>query len=134
MGRPPLKITDQMISQVQTLAGYGLTNSQIATIIDIAETTLKSKPEFTAAIKKGRELAAGNLHRTAYEMAVKDKNPAMVMFMLKCKHGWREKQEIDITHGFRPVVIRKRDGSTVELSLTKDRKEIDDGKGEEEAD
>ncbi len=96
MARPFLKFTNQQIEQVKTLAGYGLTNDQVATVMGIAKNTLYNNDELLAAIKTGQAIAATQLHKTAYEIAVKDRNPAMCMFILKCRHGWREKdQELD---------------------------------------
>lgn len=116
-GRPEIKITPKELEQAKTLAGYGLTNEQIATIIGIGKSTINTKPELLEAIKLGKDLAAGNLHKTAYELAVKDKNPAMIMFLLKCKHGFREKNELDVTHRMEPIIItRPSDGSVIELS------------------
>lgn len=116
-GRPEIKISPKEIEQAKALAGYGLTNQQIATIIGISLASINNKPQLLDAIKLGKDLAAGNLHRTAYDLAVKDKNPAMIMFLLKCKHGFRERQDIDVTHRMEPIIItRPSDGSVIELS------------------
>lgn len=134
-GPKPVPISDEMIQAAEEMAAKGDTNCQIATQLGIARLITFEKNELANAIKRGRAKQLKEVERTAFQIALEDRNPAMIMFILKCRAGWREKQEIDITHGFRPIVIRKRDGSTVELSLTKDQKEIEDGKeGEKEAD
>lgn len=90
MARLAIKITPDQLKQASTLAGYGLTNEQIATILGISLRTINNKPELLQAIKDGKATAAATIMQTAFQIARKG-NAAMCMFILKCKHGWREK-------------------------------------------
>lgn len=133
-GRPTVILDPDKIQQAMDMAGYGLTNQQIATILNISVQSINNKPELLEAIKLGKELAANEIHKTAYTLAVKDKNPAMIMFLLKCKHGFREKQEVDINMGFKPVVITKLDGTKIELGMARAAAQIEAKPESEEGD
>lgn len=126
-GRPRKVFTPDQLELASKLAGYGLTNDQIANILRIPRSTINNHEELLDAIKLGKDDAAHELHKTAYELAVKDKNPAMLMFWLKCRAGWREKSEIDVNHQLKPIIIRRRDGGAVELRSTEAKERLEDG-------
>lgn len=117
VGRPPIVFDSKELERVKDLACYGLSNEQICRIMGCGLSKATDPGEFSSAIKVGRDLGAEGLFHSAYHLAVVEKNPAMIMFLLKCKHGFREKNELDVTHRMEPIIItRPSDGSVIELS------------------
>jgi hypothetical protein len=73
MGRPAFEITDDVLRQVEILAGYGLTIPQIAAVLGIAEQTLGAKRLKTAvkgALEAGRAKAEARVGKSLFERAV----------------------------------------------------------------
>lgn len=83
-----IKITNKEREQVKALAGYGLTDLDIANVLGFSEATLQRR--CGEELKKGRSLAKSAVTQTAYKMAVSGKVPAMTMFWLKTRCGWKE--------------------------------------------
>lgn len=90
-GRPAHQPTDKSRQQVIKLASYGLTNDQISKVFGICEATLKV--HYQAELSLGRPLGISKVADTAYQLATSGKVPAMTMFWLKCRAGWREVQD-----------------------------------------
>lgn len=88
MARPKRNITPEQIKQIETLAGYGLTDEHISDVVGIPESSIKAKCKEVLATGRSKALAA--VTQSAYRMAVDGKNPAMTMFYLKCRARWRE--------------------------------------------
>lgn len=80
------------------LAGIGCNLNQIAHIMGVDPATLDRlvarDPTIAAAISKGREEAAGNVMKTAFQMAVSGKVPAMTIFWLKTRQRWAEARDV----------------------------------------
>ncbi len=118
-GAPRLpEFTAEEIVKIETMAGYGLTNTQIAEIHGISLATLKnrfeSQPELLASIKKGRAKALLNVAQSAYQQAMSGKVPAMTMFYLKCRGKWREKDRVEVTgKGGEPIQTNNKISVTV---------------------
>jgi hypothetical protein len=79
MARPKTTVKERLqektfdYDKIIKLAEHGLTDAEIANILDINETTLnrwKSDPEFLQALKKGKEVADSKVERALYEKAV----------------------------------------------------------------
>lgn len=83
-----IDITDKLLKQVETLAGFGLTDDNIALVIGISEGTLKRR--FREELDRGRALAKATVAQTAFKMATSGKQPAMTMFWLKTQCRWKE--------------------------------------------
>lgn len=93
MGRKKFEITRSDMAQVEKLAGYGLTIEMIVNVLGVSKRTFErrckeSKPLFDALLK-GRSIAAMNVAKTAYELAVSGKCPTMTIFYLKSRLGWQ---------------------------------------------
>lgn len=88
MPRPPKKPTQQDLQEIESMAGIGLTQKQIASIKNISVDTLRkySNPNY----KRGKDKGIARVMQTAYELAVSGKCPAMTMFFLKTQAGWTE--------------------------------------------
>lgn len=100
MGRAKTIPKDQYV-RVAKLAGYGMTNVQIASIYEMSHTTfeklLKEDEELASAMKAGKEQLNEMVINSAFEQAVSGKVPAMTMFWLKCRAGWKENNQLNIT-------------------------------------
>ena len=93
-GRPPFVPTPEMRNVVGLASGWGLPQDQIALLITnpstgkpINEDTLKI--HFEEELKQGISWANLILSKTAYYVAVHDKNPSMLIFLLKCRLRFR---------------------------------------------
>lgn len=73
MARPRIEITDKMISQIETLSGYGLTLAQIGAVIGISERLLCQRRDnettISAALERGRAKAQGVIGKSLFERA-----------------------------------------------------------------
>lgn len=92
------KITKQVLNRIEHQAGLGLTQEQIAAIIDIAPTTFSTKkqdhPEIQEAITRGRAKSVGALSRSLLESGHQGSVQAQI-FALKnlSPESWSERQQ-----------------------------------------
>ena len=93
------KPTEKELKEVEALAGYGLPNDTIADFFGIHrntfETMFKSNTALRYAVTNGIAKAKANVTKTAYEMAMSKKHPAMTIFYLKTRLRWSEKTIIE---------------------------------------
>ena len=96
MGRKKLQID---YSQVERLAGIGLSNSEIADAMGFAEATLyrkkKDNESFESALKKGRAKAGADVANVVYEMAMA-KNLSAAIWYEKTRRGLTDKQAVEL--------------------------------------
>ena len=86
------------LAKVEELAGLGLTREQIALSLGVSYSTLnrraKESEEIETAMRRGRALAnikvAGELMK-----AIEAGNVTAIIFYLKTRAGWTEKQKIE---------------------------------------
>lgn len=101
MGRPAKTIPKDQYVRVAKLAGYGMTNQQIASIFEMSHTTfeklLKEDEELREMMRAGKEQINELVVDSAYQQAVSGKVPAMTMFWLKCRAGWKENNQLHLT-------------------------------------
>ena len=92
VGRPKKYNLDT--KQVEQLAGYGCTDTEIASFFDISRTTLERNYEHY--LTKGRE--SGKIRLRQYQWAsAKKGNVAMLIWLGKQMLGQADKQEITTT-------------------------------------
>jgi hypothetical protein len=80
--RPPLE------RQIEVAAECGMSDEKIGLMLGIPETTLHRK--FGPLLKKARSKGLFSLFASAHELAVVQKNPALLIFLLKTRGGLRE--------------------------------------------
>lgn len=85
--------TAEQAKRIHTLSGIGMNIDQIARIENLSESTLKRL--YQKELTEGREAAISNVSKTAYQMAMSGKVPAMTMFWLKTRARWREVHAIE---------------------------------------
>lgn len=88
-GRPKLKIDAK---QVETLASYGCTNTEIAAFIGCGRTTITKR--FSRYIAKGKEQGKIRLRQKQFDVAMKG-NVSMLIWLGKQMLGQLDKQDIE---------------------------------------
>jgi len=87
-GRPTKEPNGEQRQQIETLAGYGLTEEEIASVMKLHQHTIKKwcKEE----IIRGRNAAKGLVTQQLFANIKKGKE-ASIFFWLKCRARWSEK-------------------------------------------
>jgi hypothetical protein len=88
MPRPPKKLSDKDLAEIEMLAGLGLTQQEIAEIKDICVDTLRKRAR--KHWRRGKAKAIAKVAKTAFDMATSGKNHHMTKFYLQTQAGWRE--------------------------------------------
>lgn len=91
LGRPPFEPTDDQRRSVYTMAACGITQMQIAAVLEISDETLRKyfrRELDTAAIEANTKVA-----HTLFAKAISGDVGAAVWWT-KARMGWKEKQEI----------------------------------------
>ena len=91
MPRPRFEPTAEQRKTVEAMAAYGLREDQIASTIGpkgIDPKTLRK--HFRRELLLGATKANSKVAETTYQMAISGKCPAMTIFWMKCRNGWRE--------------------------------------------
>lgn len=95
------------ISQIEALAGRGLTHAEICDVVGICETTLyqrkRESADFEEAIKKGRSKSHAVVANSLFELA-KSGNLGAIIWYEKTRRGMTDKQEHTHTVNARPTV------------------------------
>ena len=99
MYRETPTFTAREINQIESMAGLGMNVEQMAHVIGVSKATFDrrqaAQPAVHDAISKGRALASMCVRKTAYQMATSGKCPAMTIFWLKTREGWKEPRDED---------------------------------------
>jgi len=99
-GRPRIQITDEMIRQIEALAGYGLSQEEIASVIGVTPSTFSRRKTDTArvlqAIKDGKARASALVGKSLFD-AAKAGNMTALIWWEKTRMGRYEKQGLEVT-------------------------------------
>ena len=79
----------------RALSGYGVPQEGIAIHVGIDAKTLRK--HFRDELDRGSVEATAKVAQTLFHLATVEKNVACVIFWMKARAGWREKQEIKMT-------------------------------------
>lgn len=98
-GRPRHEWDAEKARQIRAMVGLGLTHQKIAVVIGIDPHVMERV--YRRELDEGAAQMEARLTQTAYQMAIEDKNPALIMFLLKTKYGYREtnRAEVVVTPG-----------------------------------
>jgi predicted transcriptional regulator len=92
-GRPFISFDERQKDMIGTLAGMGLTQEQIADVLDVSRTTffrrLKEDPELKEVYEKGLSKVKAKILMSAYRLALKG-DKTMLCFLMKTKYNYRE--------------------------------------------
>lgn len=112
MGRPKFEITEAICAKAEHLASKGLTVDQIAAVFGVSDATIYERqaenPDFSDALKRGRASGIVNVTNALYEKATVDKDNTAMIFWLKNRAGWVDKQETNTTIEQRHVIDLSR--------------------------
>lgn len=101
MGRKPIEID---LSEVERLAGLGLTDEEISSALGIATSTLyerkKQLSEFSEAIKRGKAIAGGKVANKLFEQCLRG-NVGAIVWYEKTRRGLKD--QTDVTSGGKPI-------------------------------
>jgi hypothetical protein len=87
-GRPRYQPTEEHRHQVKVLAGFGIQQAEIATLIACDAKTLRKY--YRLELDSGATEANIRVARSLFNMATKEGNVAAQIFWLKARAGWRE--------------------------------------------
>jgi len=97
-GRPPKKLDDKQIAQVEALASV-LTKARLADYFGMTEKTLRAveerQPEVNTAYRKGKAMAIASVATSLYDQAMAGNFYAM-KFYLQTQAGWSEKRALEL--------------------------------------
>tara|TARA_R100000544_G_scaffold33009_1_gene19408 strand:- start:519 stop:1001 length:483 start_codon:yes stop_codon:yes gene_type:complete len=101
VGRPKFEITDEVLEKTESLMAKGLTKEQCAGMLGIHTSTFMlhqaENSEFSEAIKKGQALGIDAVTNALFENATVERDNTAIIFFLKNRAGWVDKQEIAAT-------------------------------------
>jgi len=112
MPRPKAKIDWE---QAGKLIAAGCDGVQVAAYFGIMPDTLyfrcetDNKQGFSDFLREKRAKGDALLYATQYELALKDKNPTMLVWLGKQRLGQREKQDTDITSNGNTIFVKLPD-------------------------
>jgi hypothetical protein len=94
MSRRRHEATAKSRREVQTLAGLGIQQSAIASLINCDEKTLRKyyRRELDVGVTEANARVAASL----YNLAVKEGNVTACIWWTKCRMGWREQQDLNV--------------------------------------
>ena len=87
-------LTPEELKRCETYYGLGLTISDMAALIGISKSTFEARqrdqPALAQGLLKGQAMADAQVTQSAFKQAISGKCPAMTMFWLKCRKGWKD--------------------------------------------
>ena len=121
-------LTEDEIDKAAKMAGLGMTVTAIGKVLGVSKSTMERRMRdqegVADAIQKGREQASAKVRATAFNMATSGKCPAMTIFWLKVREGWKESVDVNLIP--KPTIIEKLDGTVLELGAKKSDEGEDD--------
>ena len=108
VGRPKFEISEDVLSKTENLMAKGLTKEQCAGMLGVSVSTFMlhqaENSEFSEAIKKGQASGIDQVTNALFENATVGKDNTAIIFYLKNRAGWVDKQEIQSTVEQRHVI------------------------------
>tara|TARA_R100000963_G_C4625403_1_gene91766 strand:+ start:386 stop:763 length:378 start_codon:yes stop_codon:yes gene_type:complete len=89
-----VEITEEQRNMVRQLSGYGITQDQICSLLDISRNTLTKycSPELHIGKAQANAKVAANL----FKQATEGNNITASIFWLKCQAGWKDTSTIEV--------------------------------------
>ena len=101
VGRPKFEITEEVLEKTELLMAKGLTKEQCAGMLGIHTSTFmlhqSENSEFSEAIKRGQALGIDAVTNALFENATVERDNTAIIFFLKNRAGWVDKQEVTAT-------------------------------------
>jgi len=101
VGRPKFEVTEEVLARTERAMAQGLTKEQCAGVLGISVSTFQlyqaEYSEFSEAIKKGEASGIEQVTNALFENATVERDNVAIIFYLKNRAGWVDKQEIAAT-------------------------------------
>ena len=134
VGRPKFEITDEVLLNVENLMTKGLTKEQAAGMLGVSVSTFmlhqSENSEFSEAIKRGQARGIDAVTNALFENATIDRDNTAMIFFLKNRAGWVDKQEVATTVEQKHVIDLTRIPDDQLKSIEDAFSRIDVGTGE----
>ena len=134
VGRPKFEITDEVLLNVENLMTKGLTKEQAAGMLGVSVSTFmlhqSENSEFSEAIKRGQSRGIDAVTNALFEKATIDRDNTAMIFFLKNRAGWVDKQEVATTVEQKHVIDLTRIPDDQLKSIEDAFSRIDVGTGE----
>ena len=88
----PFEPTEEQRRTVRAMAGYGVPQDDIATLLEIDPKTLRK--HFRRELDRGSIEATAKVGQSLFRMATEGGSVAAAIFWMKARAGWREKHEL----------------------------------------
>jgi hypothetical protein len=102
-GSGKFNLDDEKLRQLETMGAIGLPIKHCAAILGCSKATLDrlvgDDPRVNESLSKGRSQAMVKAYRTAFELAVVERNVTMLIFWLKTQARWKEPDASEIEEG-----------------------------------
>ncbi len=97
VGRPKFEINEEVLQRTERLMAQGLTKEQCARALGVSVSTFQlyqaENSEFSEAIKRGEALGIEEVTNALFENATLERDNTAIIFYLKNRAGWVDKQE-----------------------------------------
>ena len=84
--------TEEQRRMVKAMAGYGVPQTDIATLLEVDAKTLRK--HFRRELDRGSIEATAKVGQSLFRMATEGGSVAAAIFWMKARAGWREKHEL----------------------------------------
>jgi len=88
----PFEPTEEQRRTMRAMAGYGVPQDDIATLLEIDAKTLRK--HFRRELDRGSIEATAKVGQSLFRMATEGGSVAAAIFWMKARAGWREKHEL----------------------------------------
>ena len=97
VGRPKFEVTEEVLQRTERAMAQGLTKEQCARALGVSVSTFQlyqaENSEFSEAIKRGEALGIEEVTNALFENATLERDNTAIIFYLKNRAGWVDKQE-----------------------------------------
>ena len=135
VGRPKFEITEEVLQEVEEMAGRGLTVNQIATCLGISPATIYNRQvdnlEFLETIKKGKAVGVSKVTNALFENATVERDNVAIIYYLnnRDKDNWSNKHEVATTVEHKNVIDLTRVSDDQLSAIAAAFKHVDTGEG-----
>lgn len=105
--------TTEQRKTVEALAGYGVPELNIASVIGIDPKTLRK--HYRHELDTAFITANARVAQSLFKMATEGQNVAAAIFWMKARAGWTEKQSIEVTTNAERPITEYTDAELVRL-------------------
>ena len=101
VGRPKFEVTEEVLQRAERAMAQGLTKEQCAAALGISRSKFfeiqEQNVDFLDAIKRGEAMGIEEVTNALFENATVERDNTAIIFYLKNRAGWVDKQEIAAT-------------------------------------